>query len=151
MEEEKCRTTPSLHTFGIDALGLRGDENDLTDQDRARSGQGSCWYRILPFVTDIHHRLVERSRELIYDLEVEPRPNTCLLGKGRTRWAGMAEKTVTGSESGEKVVANDPTFRIAPTTRLSKINGVSKSRKSYERPIFGYRETPAYGFEEVGL
>ena len=110
MVEGKCRTTPSLHIFGIGALGSQENENDVTDQDRARSGQGSCWYHILPFVTDIHHRLVERSRELIYDLKVEPRPNACLPGEGRTRWAGMVEKTVIGSESGEKVVAMTPHF-----------------------------------------
>jgi len=110
MVEGKCRTTPSLHIFGIGALGSQENENDVTDQDRARSGQGSCWYHILPFVTDIHHRLVERSRELIYDLKVEPRPNACLPGEGRTRWVGMVEKTVIGSESGEKVVAMTPHF-----------------------------------------
>jgi hypothetical protein len=97
MEEEKYRTAPSLHIFDIDALGLGENENDLAGQDRARSGQGSCWYRILPFVPDIHHRLVEQFRELTYDLKVEPRPNAlvppCLHGKGRIRWAGMAEKT----------------------------------------------------------
>jgi hypothetical protein len=114
MEEEKCRIAPSLHIFGIGALGLGENENDLTDQDQVRSGQGSCWYRILPFVTGTHHRLVEQFRELTYDLKVEPRPNAlvppCLPGKGQIRWAGMAEKTVIGSESGEKVVAMTPHF-----------------------------------------
>ena len=99
-----------MHIFGIGALGSRENENDLTGQDQARREQDSCWYRILPFVTGIHHRLVERFRELIYDLKVESRPNACLLGKGRIRWAGMAEKTVTGGESGERVVAMTPHF-----------------------------------------
>jgi hypothetical protein len=95
MEEEKCRTTPSLHIFDIGGLE---NENDLADQDQATSGQDSCWYRILPFVTDIHHRLVEQFRESIYDLKVEARPNAsippCLPRKGRIGWAGMAEKMV---------------------------------------------------------
>jgi hypothetical protein len=113
MEEEKCRPTPSLHIFGI---GGRENENDLADQDQARSGQGSCWYRILPFVTDIHHRLVGQLRELIYDLKVEARPNApilpCLSRKGGENGdPGF----LTENESGERnfLAIITPSFRIA--------------------------------------